>query len=344
MIAVFYFIVATSLATWSVLDGFDFGAGIVQPLVARDESERGLIHAAIGPVWDGNEVWLIASGGVFVFAFPHAYAVAMSGMYLPLMLVLWLLIFRGLAIELRGQLEHPMWRAASDTLFCAASTAMALVAGVAIGAVVRGFPLDATGAFHLDLFTLGGHPGAIDPYTGAVGLFAVAVLGTHGASFLAWKTEGEVRARAVLAARRGWAVVIPAAIAVTLATAWVRPALATALLARPWAWPWPAIAAACPALGLRSLSTGRDLRALLASGAFIAALLLATATTLYPVLLASTVSPRFDLDATTAASSAARSVAWGLSWWLPAAGLAGLYFVNLFRTNRGRVSTSSPGP
>src|SRR5450631_2178915 len=98
------------LTAWAVLDGFDFGVGIVQRFVAKTPEERGSVLAAIAPVWDGNEVWLIAAGGVFVFAFPRAYAVALSGLYLPLTMVLWLLVFRGIAIELRAQLEHALWR------------------------------------------------------------------------------------------------------------------------------------------------------------------------------------------------------------------------------------------
>src|SRR5580693_8985177 len=171
MAAVWYLIVSAMLSAWAVLDGFDFGVGIVHRIVARTDDERGRALAAIGPVWDGNEVWLIAAGGVFVFAFPRAYAVALSGMYLPLVMVLWLLIGRGIAIELRGQIAHPLWRAGWDGMFAFTSTAMAFVAGVALGNVVRGVPIDHAGWFHLDFFAFrGGRVGAIDAYTGLIGL------------------------------------------------------------------------------------------------------------------------------------------------------------------------------
>src|SRR5258706_1900718 len=147
MEAVWYLIVSAMLSAWAVLDGFDFGLGIVHRVVARTDDERGRALAAIGPVWDGNEVWLVAVGGVFVFAFPRAYAVALSGMYLPLLMVLWLLVFRGIAIELRGQIAHPLWRAGWDGMFALSSTVMAFVAGVALGNVVRGVPIAAPGRF-----------------------------------------------------------------------------------------------------------------------------------------------------------------------------------------------------
>ena len=343
MPGLWYAIVALTLTAWAVLDGFDFGAGIVSPVVARTEAERGAVLAAIGPVWDGNEVWLIAGGGVFVFAFPHAYAVAMSGMYLPVMLVLWLLIARGSSIEMRGQLAHPLWRRAWDSFFLASSLGMAFVAGVAVGIVVRGVPIDDSGWFELDLFTLSGsRPAAVDGYTGAVGALAVVVLAAHGASYLAWKTTGEVRARAVRAARRAWWVALPLGVAVTVGTWLARPAMFTALAARPWIWPFPLVAFASPVIALGALAHGRDLRGFLASSAFVASLLLATAGCLSPVLLPSTLGAAFDLEARSS-SPPGRDLTWGLWWWVPAAVLAVLYFVNLFRRSRGRVEAGDGG-
>ena len=117
-------ILGLMLTAYAVLDGFDFGAGIVHLLVAKTDDERRSVLDAIGPLWDGNEVWLIASGGVFVFAFPRAYAAAFSGLYLALMVVLWLLVLRGIAIEFRSKVDNPLWRAAWDTTFALASAAM----------------------------------------------------------------------------------------------------------------------------------------------------------------------------------------------------------------------------
>jgi cytochrome d ubiquinol oxidase subunit II len=340
MEAVFYVVVAAMLTTWAVLDGFDFGVGVVHRLVARTEQERGRALAAIGPVWDGNEVWLVASGGVFLFAFPRAYAAALSGMYLNLFVVLWLLVFRGIAIELRAQIPHPLWRDAWDGMFAFSSTAMAFVAGVALGNVVRGVPIDETGWFQLDLFALGGERvAAIDGYTGLVGLLSVVLLGAHGATYLAWKTDGALHDRAVATAQRAWVITIALGLAATVATGLVRPSLFVALSRRGWVWPLPAIAFCSPVVALRALARGRELRAFLASSALIAALLLATAGALYPVLLASTVARGFDLDA-HAAASGQHGLALGLAWWLPAMALAVLYFVNLFRSMRGKIGVS----
>jgi cytochrome d ubiquinol oxidase subunit II len=335
--ATWYAILAAMLTAWAVLDGFDFGAGIVQRIVARTDEERALVLAAIGPVWDGNEVWLIAGGGVFVFAFPRAYAVAFSGMYLALFLVLWLLVLRGMAIELRGQVAHPLWRAGWDGMFTLASTALALVAGVALGNVIRGVPIDRTGWFHLDLFALGG-VGAIDAYTGLIGLMAVVMLAAHGAAYLAWKTGGELRERCVALARRAWVVALVVTAGATLATGLERPDIFGALARRPWVWPAPAIAVAGAVVVLRALRRGADRPAFLASCAFIASLLLATAGVLYPALLSSTLGRELDITA-DAAASGHHGLVLGLTWWIPAVVLAVLYFANLFRSMRGRVRT-----
>src|SRR4051812_41708582 len=153
METVWYVIVSAMLAIYVVLDGFDFGTGILLRLVARTEPERRTALAAIEPVWDGNEVWLIASGGVFFLAFPRAYAAAFSGFYLALIIVLWLLILRGVAIGFRSHQDNPLWREFWDSTLSIASTLLAVVLGTALGNVVRGVPVDKTGYFFLPLFT-----------------------------------------------------------------------------------------------------------------------------------------------------------------------------------------------
>ncbi|MGH7283451.1 MAG: cytochrome d ubiquinol oxidase subunit II, partial [Polyangiaceae bacterium] len=141
MSTVWFAILAAMLTTYVVLDGFDFGVGISHLLVAKTDEERRLTLAAIGPVWDGNEVWLIGSGGLLFFAFPHVYASATSGFYMPLMIVLWLLILRGLSIELRSRIENPLWRAFWDAGFGGSSLLLAFVFGATFGNVVRGVPV-----------------------------------------------------------------------------------------------------------------------------------------------------------------------------------------------------------
>src|SRR5881275_3572100 len=152
MTTAWFCFLAVMVTIYVVLDGFDLGVGAMHLFIGRTDEEREEATAAIGPVWNGNEVWLIASGGVLFMAFPAAYAGAFSGLYFGLILVLWLLVGRGLALELRHQIDHPLWRSACDAVFCLASGALALVFGVALGNVVRGVPLNADGYFHLTLF------------------------------------------------------------------------------------------------------------------------------------------------------------------------------------------------
>jgi cytochrome d ubiquinol oxidase subunit II len=141
--------VAVMIAMYVVLDGFDLGAGIVHLLVARTDAERRAILGSIGPVWDGNEVWLLAAGGTLYFAFPALYASSFSGFYLPLMIVLWLLILRGTSIEFRNHIQSLVWQPLWDAVFAGSSALLAVFFGAALGNVVRGVPLDASGELRL---------------------------------------------------------------------------------------------------------------------------------------------------------------------------------------------------
>ncbi|HEY4015973.1 MAG TPA: cytochrome d ubiquinol oxidase subunit II [Polyangiaceae bacterium] len=338
MPAVFFAIVAVMLTAWAVLDGFDFGVGIVHRIVARTEEERGRALATVLPVWDGNEVWLVAGGAVLLLAFPRAYAAAMSGMYLALIMVLWLLVFRGVSIELRGHVDHPLWRAAWDSMFALSSTVLAFVAGVALGNVVRGVPIGPTGWFQLDLFAIAGdRVAAIDGYTGTIGLLSVVLLAAHGASYVAWKTDGGLRERASSVAKLAWRAAVPLAVVATVVTGFVRPAMFAAIARRPWVWPLAASAIGSTVVAFRALAAALDRRAFLASSALIASLLLATAGGLYPTLIPSTVDPAYDIDAYGAASGHHGLVV-GLFWWVPAIVLVVLYFANLFWLSRGKVT------
>ena len=138
MVTVWFVLVAFMLVAYVVLDGFDLGAGIVSPLISRSDEDKRLILRAVGPVWDGNEVWLLAAGGTLYFAFPLLYASAFSGFYLPLNMVLWLLILRAIGIEFRMHLEEPVWRGFFDGLFVLASALLAIFFGAALGNVIRG--------------------------------------------------------------------------------------------------------------------------------------------------------------------------------------------------------------
>jgi cytochrome d ubiquinol oxidase subunit II len=334
-----YVLLAWMLITYVVLDGFDLGAGALHLTVARTDEERRTILGAIGPVWDGNEVWLVASGGLLVYAFPRAYAAAFSGFYLPLMIVLWLLIVRGLSIEMRGQSPHPLWRALCDAGLAVSSIGLALTLGVSLGNVLRGVPLDETGFFHAPLFTdfrTSAHPGAFDWYTLSVGALALTLLALHGALYLIWKTEGPVAERCRRLAPRLLIVGALLAVAVAVATERVHPSLARTVLTRPLAWPF---ALAVPgggvavALGLRRR---RELSAFLGSCALEVGLLGSVAAGVYPLVLPSTLASDWSLTVGNAAAGG-RGLVIGLWWWTPAAVLAVGYFVYLFRAFRGKV-------
>src|SRR5256885_10208259 len=190
MATVWFCFLALMVTMYVVLDGFDLGGAALPLFLGRPHEEREQATAAIGPVWNGNEVWLIAGGGVLFLAFPTAYAGAFSGLYFGLIMVLWLLVGRGLALELRHQIDNPLWRAACDAVFALSSGGLALVFGVALGNVVRGVPLGPDGYFHLPLFQ------TLNWYALLIGVFGLSVLVGHGANFIAFRATDELAERA----------------------------------------------------------------------------------------------------------------------------------------------------
>ena len=168
MATLWFMIVAVMVAAYVLLDGFDLGAGAIHLCIAKTDDERRTILRAIGPVWDGNEVWLLAAGGTLYFAFPLLYASSFSGFYLPLMMVLWLLMLRGIGIEFRAHIDEPMWHGFFDVIFDVSSMLLAIFFGAALGNVVRGVPLNADGYFFEPLWTnwrVGAKNGILDWYT-----------------------------------------------------------------------------------------------------------------------------------------------------------------------------------
>ncbi|GHH69867.1 cytochrome c oxidase assembly protein [Streptosporangium violaceochromogenes] len=198
---VWFLLIAVLWAGYLVLEGFDFGVGILLPLLGRDETDRRTILATIGPVWDGNEVWLLVAGGATFAAFPEWYATLFSGFYLPLFLILVALILRGVAIEYRGKSDSPRgW----DRAMFLGSLLPAFLWGVAFANIVRGVPLDAAHEYTGSLPTL------LNPYALLGGLATLTLFTLHGALFLTLRTEGDLRARAAVLGRR----LAPAALAV----------------------------------------------------------------------------------------------------------------------------------
>jgi cytochrome bd ubiquinol oxidase subunit II len=317
-------LLALMITLYVVLDGFDLGVGAMHLILARDESEREQATSAIGPVWNGNEVWLIAGGGVLFMTFPKAYASAFSGLYFGLIIVLWLLVGRGLALELRHQLENPMWRAACDVVFCLSSAALALVFGVALGNVVRGVPLDADGYFGLPLFHI------LNWYGLLIGVFGLVTLCAHGSSFLAWRGTGALAERARLWARRLWLAEAALFVALIGPTVAVRDEMVTNLTDHPWTLIFPALAIGSLAYMFLMQSRGVWARAFGASALFIVGLLTTMAAGLYPDILPARDGDPFSLTIDNAAAGN-HALRVALVWWPLGMALAAVYFTYAYR-------------
>jgi cytochrome d ubiquinol oxidase subunit II len=339
-------VVTVMLGMYAVTDGFDLGAGALHLFLARDDRERRQILAAIGPWWDGNEVWLLAAGGALFVAFPRVLASGLSGFYFAIFLVLWCLLGRGVAIEFRHAVAHPMWKAFWDAVFFACSLLLAVFFGAALGNLIRGLPLDAGGWFSLTLFTnFTARPpvGILDVYTIAAGAFTALVLCTHGAAFLAMRCEGGVESRALALYSR---LLIARTIAwpvMTLATWAVFPGLWHALT-KPGVWAGVLFALQATFFAfLLPARTGRTGRmAFGQSVMFITGLLVATASALRPALLRSIGDPALSLTFhnSAAAEHGLRIAANWLALGLP---LAVLYLLVLMRLHRARVTLPAEG-
>jgi len=202
---VWFVLVAIMITAYVVLDGFDLGAGVLQLLIARTAEERRTVIRTIGPVWDGNEVWLIAGGGTLYFAFPLLYASSFSGFYLPLNIVLWLLILRGVGIEFRMHIENQLWQSLFDGFFALSSALLAIFFGAALGNVVRGVPLGVDHFFFEPLWTTfrpGVDTGILDWYTCVTAVLALIALVVHGSLYVTLKTEGALNEKSRKLARR----------------------------------------------------------------------------------------------------------------------------------------------
>jgi cytochrome d ubiquinol oxidase subunit II len=312
--------------------------------VARTDRERRQVLAAIGPFWDGNEVWLLAAGGVLFLAFPAVLAAGLSGFYLAIFLVLWSLILRGIAIEFRSHVDDRLWRSFWDATFTVASALAPVLFGTALGNLLRGVPLSPEGWFALplfDSFSPTGELGILDGYTVLVGVFALVAILHHGALFLAWRTDGEVRARSLDAAARLFPATIAFWLLATFTTARLAPQMVANLAARPLAW--AATAAFLGALGatFAARRAGHDLAAFVASCLFLFGLLGATAATLYPTMLrASTIAPSLTAQS---AAAAPHSLRVALLWWPAGLALAIVYYIVLFRLHRGKAEAAAEG-
>ncbi|HZO95066.1 MAG TPA: cytochrome d ubiquinol oxidase subunit II [Candidatus Baltobacteraceae bacterium] len=276
------------LAGYVILDGYDLGMGTLLLFVSRDEDERRATLHSIAPFWNGNETWLVAAGAALFALFPQIYASAFSGFYLPFILVLWLLMGRGIAFEIREMIDHPMWHAFWDVVFAACSALLIVLLGVALGNIVRGVPID-RGLYFLGYFTV-----LLNPYALGVALLALLALAQHGAAYLLARVDGgPVVERSARALTRLFPLVC---------AGWVLLSAATVVM-RGSSVGLPAFAAAGAAVALVSLAVLRLAAArragdtaFRASAAFLVGLLLSAAATTYPYLLPGYPDPRTGLD------------------------------------------------
>jgi cytochrome d ubiquinol oxidase subunit II len=275
---VWFLLVGVLIIGYAILDGFDLGVGVLH-LFARSEEERRVHINAIGPVWDGNEVWLLTGGGALFAAFPVVYATVFSGFYIALMLLLTALIFRAVSMEFRGKVEAPGWKAAWDWAFGLGSLLPAVLLGVAFGNILRGIPLDAARNYAGTFFTL------LNPYAVLIGVLSLVLFTMHGAIYLAMKTEGPLQARITRWISPLWMATVALYVIATLATMYVSPFLFEGILANQLFYIlFLLLLAACLMIPVAA-KAGRYGRAFVASSAVVAMMIGLSALSLFPRLV-----------------------------------------------------------
>jgi cytochrome bd ubiquinol oxidase subunit II len=359
METLWFVIIAAMLTVYVVLDGFDLGAGVIYLIVAKTRDERRMVLRSIGPVWDGNEVWLVAAAGTLYFAFPQLYASSFSGFYLPLMMVLWLLILRAIGIEFRAHIDNLVWQNFFDVVFSLSSALLAIFFGAALGNVVRGVPLDHQGYFFEPLWTnfkSGPHPGVLDWYTILIGLLALVTLTVHGALYVALKTENDLSRRARHIAVTLWPVQLLLTCLSLVATYFVRPHVMRNYGVHP-------VGALVPIVVVGSLAAmawanrqgqsqerqaqereqnKKEKLAFLGSILYIVGMLMGVAFALYPVVLPASTDPVYGLTITNSAAGHHGLVV-GAIWWMIGTVLTLGYFVFVYRMFRGKVRLEGEG-
>lgn len=337
-----FWMVGLMITAYVILDGFDLGAGAVHLLIAKTNEERKEVLESIGPFWDGNEVWLLAAGGTIFFAFPALYASSFQGFYLPLMLVLWLLMARGLSIELRNHLDAPMWRPLWDAGFAVSSALLAIVFGAALGNVVRGVPLDDTHEFFLPFWTNwtpGAHPGVLDWFTVTAGLTALAALTLHGSLWVIYKTGGNVCERAAKLAKRLFVPVLGLTTVLSLMTFSVQPRVLASFTERPWGLLFPLLTVSGLVYAWLMTRACEELNAFRGSCVYLGGMLTSAAFGLFPYVLPSCLDARGSLTVWNAAPPT-YGLQVALAWWLPGMALAVGYSAFLYRRFAGKVQVS----
>jgi cytochrome d ubiquinol oxidase subunit II len=346
METLWFMIIAVMITAYVVLDGFDLGAGAIYLGAGKTIDERRKILRAIGPVWDGNEVWLLAAGGTLYFAFPLLYASSFSGFYLPLMIVLWLLMLRGIGIELRAHMENPVWVGFFDLTFCVASVLLTIFLGAALGNVVRGVPLGADGYFFEPLWTnfrVSANNGILDWYTVLTGVVALVTLTAHGSLYVAVKTDGELNQRTRGIAWRLWPLQLILTIAALAATCYVQPTVLGNYKQHVIGYLIPVIVFGSLGVMIYAIRKGQDKLAFVGSALYLVGMLVGAAFGLYPVVLPASSDPVHRSLSIYNTAAGHHGLAVGLMWWIPGMILTFAYFALLFRMFRGKVKLEEEG-
>src|SRR5271168_3137156 len=330
------------LITYVVLDGRNFGAGMLHSLVAQTPEERRQVIAAIGPLWSWREVWLVGFGGTMLAVFPRLMASAFAGYYLALFLILWCLILRGISLEVGGHINDRMWQGFWDFVFVIANALLAILFGAAAGNMARGVPLASDGTFSMAFFTdftPRGYVGLLDWFTLSVAIFAAVIMAAHGATYLTLKTEGPVYDRSASYARVLWAAVAPLLLVISVESAVVRPDLLGHAIHNPFWWLGLLLVCAAAIALVSGLATQREMRAFIGSNLLLAGLLATGAAAVFPVVLHSTLAPENSLTAYDVAAGP-DSLAYAALWWPIAFALAAAYFVFVSRRYVGKVGVN----
>jgi cytochrome d ubiquinol oxidase subunit II len=327
------------IAGYVVLDGFDIGVGILHLYLARTDDERRVLIRSIGPVWDANEVWLLAAGGTLYFAFPALYAASFSGFYLPLMMVLWLLILRGVSLEFRSHVGGHIWSVFWDAVFSLASILLAIFFGAALGNVARGVPLDAAGNFFEPLWTNfqpSGQTGILDWYTILIGITSLAVLALHGAAWITWRTTDELHDRAHAAASLLWWLVAALTVVVTFTSFRLMPIGLLSFRVHPFGFIFPMLAIAGLLAVKLFLRTDLEAPAFASSCVYIVGMLTSVTFTLYPNVLPATTGLANNLTVANA-KAADYGLKIGLIWWLIGMTLVAIYTIFTYTRFAGKI-------
>lgn len=293
---IWFILIGVLLAGYGVLDGFDLGVGSLH-LLTKSDLDRRLLLNSIGPVWDGNEVWLVTGGGALFAAFPDVYATAFSGFYIPFMLLLFMLIFRAVSIEVRSKSEGKRWRANWDRAFSVSSIVISFLIGVAIGNVIIGVPVDRNKEFYGNFIDM------LNPYALLVGLTTVAAFMMHGSIYLVMKTEGELQKQV-----KGWVnntiiFFVITYVTATMATLIYIPHMVQPFRDHPVFFTLAVLNMLAIANIPREVNRGKEFLAFLSSSAAILSLMALFAVGLFPNFLISSINPEYSLTIYNAASS-----------------------------------------